>query len=85
MIFLERSSQASALVSKVAKTSDPAGSVEKPCKLPVQNPVQGGNVLRVNHRFTAEHPGASKHPQLVHKVYRFNTAVSHPLVKGLRI
>ena len=43
-----------------------------------------GYVLWVNHRYTAEHPGESKHPQLVHKVYRFNTAVSHPLVKGLR-
>ena len=39
MISLERSSQASVLASKVAKISDPAASVEKPCTLPVQNTV----------------------------------------------
>ena len=56
MIFLERSSQASALASKVAKTYDPAASVEKPCKFPVQNPVQRWV------RFVGESPVSYKTP-----------------------
>ena len=53
MTFLERSSQISVLVSKVAKTSDPSGSersVETSCQLPVQNPVQRWVRFEMLHR-----------------------------------